>query len=89
MWENSDPCNRPTLYGLFFFNFRDKLDDPRMLTTMCVLLGLNFTMAGDGDVPMDTSEPPPRPTSRPKEAEKRKEPSEDTSNLTESQKQVK
>lgn len=68
--------------------YRDKLDDPRMLTTVCVLLGLNFTMAGDGDIPMDTTEPPPTYSSRPKEPEKRKEPSEDLSSLSEGQKQV-
>ncbi|KAJ1519420.1 hypothetical protein ONE63_004712 [Megalurothrips usitatus] len=65
----------------------DRLDDPRMLTTVCVLLGLNFTMAGDGDIPMDTSEPPPRPAPRPKEPEKRPEPSEDA-NLSDSQREA-
>nr|AFV50602.1 heat shock 90/70 organizing protein [Frankliniella occidentalis]AGC70809.1 heat shock 90/70 organizing protein [Frankliniella occidentalis] len=63
----------------------DRFDDPRILTTVCVLLGLNFTMAGDGDIPMDTSEPPSQPTPRPKEPEKRKEPSEDLSGLSQSQ----
>ena len=67
----------------------DKLDDPRMLTTVCVLLGLNFTMAGDsGDFPMDTSEPPPSYTPKPREPEKRKEPAEDLSSLSEGQKQA-
>lgn len=71
--------------------YREGLEDPRMLATICVLLGLNFSMAGDNE-PMDTSEPPPRPTPRPTprpaEPEKKKEPEEDLSKLTDSQREV-
>lgn len=69
----------------------ESLEDPRMLATICVLLGLNFNMAGDNE-PMDTSEPPPRPTPRPTprpaEPEKKKEPTEDLSQLTEAQREA-
>jgi len=65
------------------------MQDPNILTAACVLLGLNLNDAGDGDNAMDTSEPPPRAST--KTTEKRKEPSKpepDTSNLTEDQKKV-